>query len=56
MTLRLDTRMESELEDLAYTQRTSKAGTIRRILGRAIAEAHGFGTPNKTFQTQGGAL
>jgi hypothetical protein len=39
MTLRLTIPMESELEDLAYTLRLSKAGTIRRILGRAFAGA-----------------
>jgi len=34
--------METDLEDLAYDLRLSKAGTIRRILGRAITDArHG---------------
>jgi len=42
MTLRLEPSMESELENIAYDRRLSKAGTIRRILGRAIAGArHG---------------
>ena len=40
MTLRLEPNMESGLEDLAYTLRLSRAGTIRRLLRRAIAEAH----------------
>ena len=40
MTLRLSRNMESELENLAYDLRLSRAGTIRRILGRAIAEAY----------------
>jgi predicted DNA-binding protein len=39
MTLRLSSEMETALEDLAYDLRLPKAGTIRRILGRAIAEA-----------------
>ena len=56
MTLRLEPSMESELEDLAYTQRTSKAGTIRRILGRAIADAYQRGTQHSQRQAQGGAL
>lgn len=39
MTLRLTSSMEDDLQDLAYALRLSKSGTIRRILGRAIAEA-----------------
>ena len=56
MTLRLEPSMGSELEDLAYRQRTSKAGTIRRILGRAIAQAYQHKCSPRTFQTKGGAL
>ena len=40
MTLRLSRNLETELENLAYECRMSKAGFIRRILSRAIAEAH----------------
>jgi hypothetical protein len=40
MTLRLSNEMESGLEDLAYTLRLSRAGTIRRLLRRAIADTH----------------
>jgi hypothetical protein len=40
MTLRLEPAMESQLEDLAYDMRLSKAGAIRRILARAIADTH----------------
>jgi predicted transcriptional regulator len=39
MTLRLSADMETGLEDLAYTLRLSRAGTIRRILRGAIAAA-----------------
>ena len=38
MTLRLDSQMESELADLAYSLRLSKASTIRRSLRRAIVD------------------
>ena len=38
MTLRISRQMDDELESLAYDLRISKAGTIRRILARAIAE------------------
>jgi hypothetical protein len=31
--------MDDDLQELAYTLRLSNSGTIRRILGRAIAEA-----------------
>jgi hypothetical protein len=48
--------MESELENLAYDLRLSRAGTIRQILRRAIADAYDHGTPSRSFQTQGGAL
>ena len=56
MTLRLTAPMESELENLAYDLRLSRAGTIRQILRRAIADAYDHGTPSRSFQTQGGAL
>ena len=56
MTLRLEPSMESELEDLAYTQRTSKAGTIRRILGRAISESQIRQTAPASSQNLGGTL
>ena len=53
MTLRLDPGMETELENLAYTLRLSKAGTIRRALRRAIAEAHQTELPNCNVERQG---
>ena len=51
MTLRLDPRMDDDLDELAYDLRLSRAGTIRRILGRAIAEAPEHTAANKTFQS-----
>jgi hypothetical protein len=56
MTLRLEPRMESELEDLAYDRHLSKAGTIRRILARAIADAHECELADQYRQSHGGAL
>ena len=56
MTLRLSIPMESELEDLAYTLRLSKAGTIRRILRRAIADAHEQHDPIRNRNAGGGGL
>ena len=56
MTLRLDPRMDDDLDDLAYDLRLSRAGTIRQLLRRGIAEAHERPAPDKSFQTQGGAL
>ena len=56
MTLRLSSEMETALEDLAYSRRLSRAGTIRRILGRAIAEAYEQRAQKNIFQIQGGAL
>jgi len=50
LTLRLNPMMDDGLEDLAYDMRMSKAGTIRRILGRAIAEAYERGTHNTHLQ------
>jgi len=54
MTLRLEPRMESALADLAFDLTLSKAGAIRRILHRAIADAHQHELPITTFQAQGG--
>ena len=56
MTLRLSSPMQSEVENLAYDSRLSKAQFIRFALRRAIAEAYEYGTQNKLSQTQGGAL
>jgi hypothetical protein len=56
MTLRLTAPMESELENLAYDLRLSRAGTIRRILSRAIADAYNDATQNTHLRVQGGAL
>ena len=55
MTLRLTNDMESELESLAYDRRLSKAGTIRQMLRRGIAQAYGHGTQDEHLQAQGGA-
>ena len=49
MTLRLEPSMETELEDLAYAMRRSKAATIRGILGRAIAQEYAKNRPDETF-------
>jgi hypothetical protein len=54
MTLRLEPSMESELETLAYDWRLSKAGTIRRILRRVIADEHAL--PDQYRQVHGGEL
>ena len=56
MTLRLSSEMETALEDLAYSRRLSKAGTIRQILRRAIADAYDQATQNTDLQAQGGVL
>jgi hypothetical protein len=56
MTLRLTAPMESELENLAYDLRLSRAGFIRIALRRAIADAYEHATQNTHLQTQGGAL
>ena len=56
MTLRLSTPMQSEVENLAYDSRLSKAQFIRRALRRAIADAYEHGTQHTQLQTQGGAL
>jgi hypothetical protein len=56
MTLRLSTPMQSEVENLAYDLRLSKAQFIRRALRRAIADACEHGTQVTQFQAKGGAL
>lgn len=56
MTLRLDPRMDDDLDDLAYDLRLSRAGTIRRILRRAIAEAQEHELADQYRQVQGGGL
>ena len=56
MTLRLSSKMETALEDLAYSRRLSRAGTIRRILGRAIAESQIRQTAPASSQNLGGTL
>jgi hypothetical protein len=52
MTLRLSAPMESELENLAYDLRLSRAGTIRRILRRAITDARHGKTLEWPHQTE----
>ena len=52
MTLRLDPRMDDDLDDLAYYLRLSRAGTIRRILGRAIADAYQRPAANQSFESR----
>ena len=56
MTLRLSAPMESELENLAYDRRMSKAGFIRRALRRAIADAHEHELADQYRQSHGGEL
>ena len=53
LTLRLEPCMETELENLAYDLKLSKAGTIRRAIRRAIVDAYQH--DYKTFTIQGGA-
>jgi hypothetical protein len=48
--------MESELENLAYDRRTSKASVIRHCIAESIADANGHRTPTKCCQNQKGAL
>ncbi len=55
-TLRLDQRMESALEDLSHTFRTSRAGLIRRILARGISEAYKEITTRRNTEGRGGLL
>jgi len=55
-TLRLSPVLDDALESFAYELRLSKAGTIRRILGRAIAEAHGRPEAQRIFQSRGAEL
>jgi hypothetical protein len=42
--------MDDDLESLAYDLRMSKAGTIRRILARAVAETHNGGVRNSKIE------
>ena len=56
MTLRLEPSMETELADLAYAMRRSKAAAIRGILGRAIAQEYAKNRPDEAFQSHGGEL
>ena len=56
MTLRLTAPMESELNNLAYDLRLSRAGFIRIALRRAIADAYDHATQNTHLRVQGGAL
>jgi hypothetical protein len=56
MTLRLSNPMESELENLAYDRRMSKASFIRHCIAESIADAHDHRTPTKCCQNQKGAL
>jgi hypothetical protein len=56
MTLRLSSPMQSEVENLAYECRLSKAQFIRIALRRAIADAYEHGTQNTPIPAQGGAL
>lgn len=48
--------MDDDLDDLAYDLRLSRAGTIRRILRRAIAEAQEHELADQYRQVQGGGL
>ena len=56
MTLRLSSPMQSEVENLAFDSRMSKAQFIRRALRRAIADAHEHELADQYRQVQGGAL
>ena len=55
LTLRLEPRMETELENMAYQFRTSRAQFIRRAIHRAIADTYRQDHQLKTFECQGGA-
>ena len=56
LTLRLDPKMDDDLDDLAYDLRLSKAGTIRHILERAFAAAHDHELPDQYRQVYGGEV
>ena len=56
MTLRLSSPMQSEVENLAYESRLSKAQFIRIALRRAIADAYDHATQNTHLHAQVGAL
>jgi hypothetical protein len=53
-TIRLTPVLDDGLENLAYDWRLPKAGAIRHILGRAIAEAYSNAAPDKTLHFAGG--
>jgi hypothetical protein len=53
--LRLTGPMESELENLAYDLRLSKAGFIRLALRQAITDAHEHDLADQ-YRVYGGAL
>jgi len=53
--LRLASGMQTELEDMAYQFRISRAQFIRRALRRAIVEAHQHDQSLETVQFQAGA-
>ena len=54
MTLRLTMPMQTEVENLAYDSRMSKAQFIRTVLRKAIADEHAL--PDQYRQVHGGAL
>ena len=54
MTLRLSQPMQSEVENLAYDSRMSKAQFIRTVLRRAIADLDEL--PDQYRQVYGGEL
>jgi predicted transcriptional regulator len=47
--------MESELENLAYNSRSSKAYVIRRAIRQTIADSYQHDLQQNTFAIQGGA-
>jgi predicted transcriptional regulator len=55
LTLRLEPNMESELENLAYNSRYSKAYVIRRAIRQTIADSYQHDLQQNTFAIQGGA-
>jgi len=56
MTLRLANNMEVELENLAYVFQLSKAGTLRKIIRRAVMENHQNEIAILNSERQGGVL
>ena len=55
-TLRLTPTQDDSLESLAYDLRLSKAGTIRHILGSAIALAYGRKASTDLNRDEGGEI